>query len=205
MRKLGPTPSHLLMAVALLGASLMLGACQTKEAAPPAAAPVTLTHATISNDYSATAVVAAVDAKTRVVTLRGEDGALEQVKCGEAVANFAQIGVGDTLHVKYQEILEAKLIAPGETVAAAEVVTATTGAAPGSTPSGGAGVALSVAVKVESVDLEHDIVVFSLGSGELSARRIVTPEGREFVKGLKIGDMVKLDYTQLLALTIEKV
>ena len=205
MRKLGPIPSNLLISGALFGALLVLGACQSNEPASQPTSAVAPTHATISNEFSATAEVVAVDAKTRVVTLRHEDGTLTPVKCGEAVRNFAQITVGDTLHVRYVETLEATLLPAGETAESATAAAASVGAEPGATPAGGVGVAISARVKVESLDLEHDIVVFSLGSGELSARRVVTPEGRAFVKGLKIGDTVQVDYTEVLALAIEKV
>lgn len=43
----------------------------------------------------------------------------------------------------------------------------------------------------------------SLASGELIARRIQTPQGREFVSGLKVGDIVQLDYKEAAALSIE--
>lgn len=205
MRKLGPIPSNLLVSGALLGASLLLGACQAKEAAPPAAAPVTLTHATISNEVAGTCVVAAVNAKTRVVTLRRGDGELVEVKCGEEVKNFAHIAAGDTLRVQFTETLEAKLLTAGESAQPAAGVAATTSAEPGATPAGAAVVAISAIVKVESVDLAHDIVVFSLASGELTARRLATPEGKEFAKGLKVGDAVQLDYAQVLAVALEKV
>jgi len=77
-------------------------------------------------------------------------------------------------------------------------------AKPGKQPGAGVGVAVSVCVKIVSIDREREIVVFSLPSGELIARPIVTPEGRKFVKGLKLGDLVRLDYTEVLALTVEK-
>ena len=205
MRKIGPVSSNLLISAALLGASLLLGACQAKEAAPPAAAVVTLTHASISNEVSGTVSVTAVNAKTRVVTLRREDGALVEVKCGEEVHNFAQIAVGDTVHVRFVETLEATLRPEGEPAEPVAAVAATTRAEAGGSPAAAAAVAVSARVKVESVDLAHDIVVFSLASGELSARRLVTPEGKEFAKGLKVGDTVQLDYTQILALALEKV
>lgn len=209
MRKLGPISSNLLSSGALVGALLMLGACQSKEPASQSASqPASSnapTHATISNEYTATAAVVAVDAKTRVVTLRAEDGNLVQVKCGEAVRNFAQIGVHDTLHVRYQESLEATRLPAGETAEPATAMGAAVGAEPGATPAGGVGVAVSARVKIESLDIEHDIVVFSFASGEISARKVVTSEGREFVKGLKIGDTVEVVYSEVLALAIEKV
>jgi hypothetical protein len=205
MRKLDPTSSNLLFSGALVGALLMLGACQSKEPASQPASNNAPTHATISNEFTATAVVVAVDAKTRVVTVRGEDGNLVQIKCGEDVRNFGQIAVHDTLHVRYQESLDATRLPAGETAAPATAVGASVGAEPGAAPAGGVGVSVTARVKIETLDVEHDIVVFSFASGELSARRVVTPEGREFVKGLKIGDTVQLVYTGVLALAIEKV
>ena len=66
------------------------------------------------------------------------------------------------------------------------------------------GAGISIRVRVESIDLGRDIVVFSLGSGELMARRLRTQEGRAFATSLKVGDLVQLDYTEVLALSIEK-
>ena len=64
--------------------------------------------------------------------------------------------------------------------------------------------AVSLRVKIESIDRTREIVVFSLASGELIARRLQTAEGRELVQELEVGDLVQLDYTETLALGIEK-
>jgi hypothetical protein len=93
----------------------------------------------------------------------------------------------------------------GESAEPASAVGASVGAEPGATPAGGVGIAITARVKVESLDLAHDIVVFSLASGELSARRLVTDEGREFAKGLTIGDTVQIDYSEVVGVAIEKV
>ena len=205
MRELSPIQTNSLKSVVLFGALLMLGACQSKEAAPPAAAPVvTVTHTTISNEIAGTAVVAAVDAKSRAVTLRREDGEMVQVHCGEEVKNFAQIAKGDTLNVRFVEALDATLLPAGGSAEPAAAAVATTSAATGATPAGAAAVVVSAIVKVESVDTAHDIVVFSLASGHLVAHRLGTPEGKEFAKGLKAGDAVQLDFSQLLAVALEK-
>jgi hypothetical protein len=65
-------------------------------------------------------------------------------------------------------------------------------------------VAASQRVKVESIDRTNQIVVFSQASGELIARRIQTPQGRDFVKKLKPGDVVQLVYVEAVALSIEE-
>jgi hypothetical protein len=64
--------------------------------------------------------------------------------------------------------------------------------------------AVSVRVKIESIDLEHNIVVFAPVCGELIAHRLRTTEGREFVRGLEVGDTVQLDYLEALALEVQE-
>jgi len=200
----GLSPSRL-CASAFLASLILLGACKSQASDETnAAAPAAPSRASITSEVTATAQVVAVDAGTRMVTLSREDGSTMQVKAGEAVRNFAQIAVGDTLVVKYQERLEASLRPKGEPAQPASAVAAAARAEPGAKPGGGVGVGISVRVRVEALDLEHDIVTFSHSSGELVSRRLVTPEGREFAKGLKVGDTVQLDYSETLALSIEK-
>jgi len=214
MRSANVIPSSRLIRTALLGSLLLSTACKSttpepqatapKAAASQAAAPAGPLHASISNQVSSKAQVTAVDATARLVTLRREDGTLLQVKAGDAVRNFAQIEVGDTLLVQYKESIEATRCAAGEPAMKAEGAMVAGRAEAGAKPGAGVGAAVSVRVKIESIDREHDIVVFSLASGELITRRIATPEGREFVKGLKIGDTVQLDYTVALAMALQK-
>ena len=66
-----------------------------------------------------------------------------------------------------------------------------------------ASAAISLRVRIESLDLPHDIVVFALASGELLTHRLVSAEGREFAEGLKVGDVVQLDYDEAVALSVD--
>lgn len=161
--------------------------------------------AEIVNEVTATAEVTGVDMRTRLVTLRGEDGALMQVVAGNEVRNLDQIAIGDLLRVRYKETLKASICPPGEDRRSPEAAIVASRAKRGATPGAAAGLAVTVRVRIESIDRERDIVVFSLSSGELRSRKVATEQGRHFVKGLKVGDIVQLDYTEAVALTIEKV
>ena len=180
----------------LLVALLALGACQTTITPPH---PVAL-----SNVVKVTAEVVTIAPAERLVTLRREDGILFDVYASEEVRNFDQIAVGDTLRVNYEERLAASLRPMDEKSAPVEAGMVAARAQPGSKPGAGVGLKVSVRVKIESIDLENDIVVFSLDSGELVAHRLATPEGRTFASGLELGDTVQLEYTQALAIGIEK-
>lgn len=192
----------------LLGLGVLLALCgckTTKDATQPGSAdPNRVERAQLTNELTAMAEVVAVDPATRIIALRREDGSLFQVKAGPDVRNFAQIAAGDTLRVQYRETLAASLRPAGETAVPVEAGAVAARAKAGAKPGGGVGVGISVRAKVESIDRERDIVVCSLASGEIIARRILTPEGRGFVKGLKVGDTVQLDYTEALALSIAK-
>ena len=184
-----------------VGAFVMLAACQTEWAGAPDVAP---DRAEISNEISASAVVVAVDAASRLVTLRREDGSVFDILAGENVRNFEQIEVGDALSVRFEERLTASRRPAGEATVPAQVLLAAGRAESGDKPGAGMGVAISQRVRIESIDLANDIVVFSLDSGELIAQRLATPVGRAFVAGLELGDTVQLDYSRAVALTMEE-
>ncbi len=195
----------------LLPASLLvLGGCQS-EPEKPASAPASssassseLASAEISNEFTATAEVTAIAKAERIVTLRREDGSQFSIECGEAVRNFDQIAVGDKLRVRYKEILAATKLPAGEAARPMQGTIAAGSAKPGANPAAGVGVSANVRVKIESIDLERNVVVFSMASGEMIARSLKTPQGREFAKSLKVGDTVQLNYAQVLALSVEK-
>jgi len=177
-------------------------ACQSGSSQPTSQE--TGKKAEITNEYTATAHVVAVAAASRTVTLRREDGAQFDVHAGESVRNFDQIAVGDVLRVRYKETLAAEKLPAGEATKPAVAAMAAGRAPVGAQPAAGVGVGVSVRVKIESIDLEKGIVTFSLASGELISRRIQTPQGREFVKSLAVGDVVQLSYAESLALSVEK-
>ncbi len=195
--------------ILILGAWIALQGCKSEQSAtaaapPPAKTTPAKTSAEISNEFTATAEVTAVEREQRIVTLRREDGSLFALQVGQAARNFDQIEVGDKVRVRYKQSLAASLRPAGETARAAEGAIGAGRTESGAKPGGGVALAMSARVKIESIDLAHDIVVFSLASGELITHRLATPEGRAFAKGLRVGDIVQLDYTEALALSVEE-
>ncbi|HEX6885608.1 MAG TPA: hypothetical protein VF530_19705 [Planctomycetota bacterium] len=195
--------SHLRCPLARLLLLLPLGvACQSSAPLPTPA--TEQPRARLSNVFTASAEVTAIAAAERRLTLRREDGRQLELTAGEAVRNFDQIAVGDHLRVRFEETLAAAKLPPGEDIRSGEAAFAAGRARPGAKPAAGLGAALAVRVRIESIDREHDIVVFALASGELIAHRLQTPEGRAFVTQLAVGDGVQLEYGEALVLGIEK-
>jgi hypothetical protein len=185
----------------LLGSIAAPLACKSSDPEP---APPQVSRGQISNEYTSVARVVAVSPSDRIVTLSREDGSQFPVQCGSAVANFGQIAVGDVVRVRYQETLVAEKLPAGTKVGPGEGAITSAKARAGAKPGAGAGMAFSLPVRIESIDRELGIVTFSPESGELISRRIKTPQGKEFVQGLKVGDVVQLNYAEVIALTVEE-
>jgi hypothetical protein len=194
--------SRLISLVALM--ALGTAACKSSTSPTPAAPPQQPGRADLSSDQTATADVVSVDKAERLITLRSQEGNSLTVKAGPEVRNFDQIAAGDKLRVRYHESLSATRLPAGESTSPVQGAYVAGRAKPGANPAGGVGMAATVRVKIASIDLENNIVTCSMDSGEVRTVHAIRPEGREFIKTLKIGDIVQIDYTASLALAIEK-
>jgi len=191
----------------IAAAALLLAACKSSAPEPTAEANAEAkmpARVELKSEYTATAQVVSVERADRILTLRREDGSLLVVQVGQAARNFDQVMPGDAVRVRYAESLAAERRPAGDTAMPAVAATAAGRAEAGAKPGGGIGAAATVRVKVESIDLARDLVVCSLASGELVAHRLATPQGRQFAKGLKVGDVVQLDYDVAVALSVEE-
>lgn len=159
---------------------------------------------TLVNEFTVGAQIVALAPAERGLTLRREDGTSFDVQVDAAVRNYEQLAVGDTLRVRYRESLSATKLPAGSSARPAEAAFAAGRAEPGAAPGAGVGLAVRLRVRIESIDRDRALVVFSLASGELIARNLRTPEGRSFVAGLFVGDVVQLDYSESLALGVDK-
>jgi hypothetical protein len=186
------------------GAMFALAGCKSTDSNAAATATSTPDRAEISEEITAVAEVTAIEREARVVTLKREDGGLFKLGVGQAARNFDQIAVGDKLRVRYKATLAASLRPAGESAQAAQGAVGAARTEAGAKPGVGVGMAATVRVKVESLDLARDIVTMSLASGELISHRLATPEGRAFAKGLKVGDIVQIDYAEALVLSVEE-
>jgi hypothetical protein len=191
MTKSNPAP----ICLAALAASLLVAACASEPPKP----------AVRENLVQKTATVESIDQASRVVTLRGEEGNVFTVQVGEQVKNLPQVRTGDKVTVSYYEALAAEVKKPGEGVAGVQADTAAVTAPPGSMPAAGAGMLLRTTVVIESVDKKLNTVTFTRSDGASRTVAVESPEGREFIKGLKKGDNVEVAYTEAVAIEVKPV
>ena len=179
--------------LAVVAATFAVVAC----AAPPPKPAVR------ENLVQKTATVESIDQASRQVTLRGEDGKATTIVVGPEVKNLPQVKAGDKVVVSYYEALAAEVKKPGEGVEGVEADVSTVTAPPGSMPAAGAGVLMRTTVTIESVDPTFNTVSFKRSDGVSRTVAVESPEGREFIKGLKKGDQVEVAYTEAFAIEVK--
>jgi hypothetical protein len=203
LRRIATTAS-----IALAG-MLATGCANTSESkAPPAqkeaqtpAAPHT---AEISQQASAKATVLAVNRESRSLTLKNAAGKTLSFVAAPEVKNFDQIHAGDAVNVHYKESVAVTLLKPDATTKPASATLAAGTAEPGQKPAVAVAGQVTATVKIESVDLKNNIVVFTGPQGEMEAVHVVRPEGKKFIQGIKQGDQVEITYTVAMAMSVDK-
>jgi hypothetical protein len=181
-----------------LGTSLLLvllAAC-AKEPAP----------ITIEGTEEVSATVEAIDLGTRMVVLRESDGTEFALVVDPEVRNLDQVKVGDRVVTRYRESLGAQLRKRGDgsgDTQAPAVSTTAARAADGAMPSVTSSTQTSQTVRITNVDEKNHIVSFYGSDGLARVLPVRSPQGQEFIAGLKVGDEVELTYTEAVAMSVE--
>jgi ribosomal 50S subunit-recycling heat shock protein len=178
--------------------------CSTSTVADPAAAAAPAPAAapkgeTIVATVEATAVVPAIDQKTREVTLKLEDGTETTIVAGDEVQNLAQVKPGDVLTVVYGEALAYEVKKGGTTVAP---VTAIAGGAaePGQKPKGALARQTTATVIITAINPQVPSVTFQGPAGNTRTIKVLHPEK---LVGVSVGDTVELTFTEAIAIKVE--
>jgi hypothetical protein len=173
----------------------MLAGCAATPEAPK--------EAKISDEVLVQATVVDIDKENRELLLERPDGSYVEVVAGPEVRNFDQIVVGNTVSARYIVSLSARRLEPDEADIEPSVGVVAGRAEPGQAPAAAVGADMVLTVVVRSVDLDQHIVTFADPGGVLHAVEAERDEGKAFVKGLKPGDRVELNYEEVLVMGVE--
>ena len=154
--------------------------------------------ATASVSITDTSVIKAIDKANRVVTLKHEDGSIDDVVCGPEVKRFDALKVGDTVTFRYYESLVTAIQKPGSAPPSSVGggVVRSDGKKPGATLSR----QLTVVVTVAKVSAASKALTVTTDAGD-SITAVV--EDARSLDGVKAGDKVQITYTQALAIGVE--
>jgi hypothetical protein len=183
--------------IVTLAGSLALGACT--PATPPGA-----TASTIYSDQ-AKVKVTGLDRSSRLITLQDAHGQMTTVRASDAVRNFDQITVGDTVKVDYQEQIE--ILVRGINAAPIQGVIVGIGAeraAKGQTPAAAMIVSAKRSVEIVSVDRSSHTVTFREPDGSVDSIVVQNPNNFALADGLRPGTIVDVTVTAVAAVVVQK-
>ncbi len=146
------------------------------------------------------ALVVAIDAKTRTITLKGPKGQVVDIVAGDEVQNFPQIKVGDFLKVRYMQSLALELQKTKTGASGISAQGAAVQAAPGQRPAIAAAGEVTAIAKVTAVNPKAKTITLKGPRGNVVALDVQNPE--QF-KVVKVGDEVKVTYTEAIAISVE--
>ena len=187
-------------AAVVLMLSLASGVFAQYKAGAPAA-PAEQPRVVREAEAVMTATVVAIDLQKRIVTLKGDDGAVRDIKVGEEAVNLPQVKVGDLVTVKFYESIAVEVIKPGTAMGAGEKK-AIVRAKPGEMPGGMAARQVSVTAIIMAIDKQKSTMTLKGPEGKLVNVKVQDPANLEKVK---VGDELLITYTEALAISVEHV
>lgn len=147
-----------------------------------------------------TAVVQAVDQKNRVVTLTGPEGNTFSVLVDPAVKNLAQVKAGDMLVVAYYESL-ALDFQKGDGIRMVTTFDDSARAKAGNKPGAAALTNITLVTNIWAINAAKGLVTVRGPYGHFTEVRLKDPA---MLSGVKVGDQMKLTYTQAVAVEVQK-
>jgi len=155
-------------------------------------------YAEVSSTVNLTGSIAAIDEKTREVTLKGEGGKELAVTAGPAVRNFDKLKVGDRVEVQIVKSLTLELKKGSTAVVSREDTAEAVGAAPGENPNGAIGRQVTIMAEVTAVDAKNRVVTLK-GPEHSVDLEIADPEQFRLIA---VGDRVEATYTEAMAVAV---
>ena len=157
----------------------------------------------VSETQEISATIVAVDQELRIVVVRGPQGNLTTIEAGPEVRNLAQVEVGDTIRVVYEQAFIATLTGAEVASPVTDVTVGAVRAEVGAQPGAAVGSMSTMTVTIESIGPEGRSATFRGPDGQLQAIDVRREEGREFARGLNPGDVVQMTYAEALAIMVE--
>lgn len=190
-------PGKLMVAAALAAASLAPGMAMAQpETRVDSVSGVGASRTT--GTVKATATVAAIDAATRTITLKDEQGKLTDVQVGDDVRNFGQLRVGDAVTAEYTQALSVSLNRQSGIRSSSEREI-TQRAAPGAKPGGMVGREVTVTADVVAVDTKTGMVTLKGPQGRMVDVHVADPKQ---LKAVRAGEQVQAVYTEAIAISV---
>ena len=152
-----------------------------------------------AGNVSKTATITAINHSTRVVTLKDEQGHVEDIVCGPEIKRFDELKVGDSVTFSYHAAVVYQIAKPGE-MGAPPADSASTVAGKGVKPSGAYTRQQKMTVTVEAIDPSVPSVTVKGPNGNSMSAEV---KDKKNLEGLKVGDQVSITFTEAVMIVVE--
>jgi len=146
--------------------------------------------------------VVALDSPRRVFTVEGADGNRVEFHADDSVRNFNQIHVGDRLELDYLEAVTMSLEPAGTEAPGAYRKQDEAVARPGQKPGVGASDVVTIVAPVLAVDTVRNTLTVRGPEGRAVELDVQQPEHRARLAKVKVGDLLKVVFTDAVAVAI---
>ena len=145
-----------------------------------------------------TGTVEAIQADTRIITVKGPKGNYVDIEVPKESKKFANLKVGDKVTARYYENLILRLKAPGEK----EPNTAETALTPslGSKPGGTFAKQRTITAVIDAIDPKVPSISFKGPNGWAYSSRVAD---KKALSKVKVGDRVEMTWTAALMVSME--
>jgi Cu/Ag efflux protein CusF len=169
-------------------------------AASPAPAADTPKPITQKASTTIKSTIEAIDHDTRLITLKGKDGAMETIYAPPEVRRFDELKVGDKVTFTYKESLVYQIRKPGEPVPPSKTDEPAVVRNATPKPSASTTQQQTVTVLVKAVDMNAPSVTVQTEDGQTHSFMV---ESKGHLKNVKPGDHVVITYTEALLISVE--
>ena len=150
---------------------------------------------------TATALITSIDKATRVIALKTADGKVIEFVCGPEVRNFDQLKLNDEVAVEYMRSLSLTLQkVKTDDKSNIAVTEAAVRSQPGEKPGAAAGRNISAIAEVIDVNPAASTITLKGPRGNVVELDVKNPD--QF-KVVKVGDQVKVEYTETFAVAVK--
>ena len=147
------------------------------------------------------ATVESIDRKARKVTLKNKEGESKTFTLDEDAGNLDAVEAGDLLTIRYLAAVTIQVMGQGEAQPGEDGAAVVAQTKPGEKPAAMAANEVSVVVTIEAIDLENERVTLKGKDGKVET---VTPRNPENLKKVKIGDLVRITYTEAIGFSVTR-
>jgi hypothetical protein len=185
--------------LALAAVAASIAGFAPKAIAADAAPSPHIVGETVVENVTVTATVEDVDVAKRIVTLKDENGKITDLKVGKQVRNLAQVKKGDVVVATYHEAIGYEVFKAGKAQPGGDEAVVAGRAKLGQKPGAGMAEVSTVTATVEAIDKAASKVTLKGPEGHEVTVKVKDPKKLE---GVVVGDLVKLTYTQALAISV---